>query len=125
MPKDATIRTSLEFAGGTFCERKETTVPDHFSGSMITVTLAAVATLSLPIAMAQAPAKSDAAQDSVVKTPWGEPDLQGIWTDETDTALQRPSKYANQEFFTAAQREELDRERSALLRRGNYSPLST
>src|SRR5258707_3720794 len=67
--------------------------------------------------MAQAPAKSGAAQDSTVKTPWGEPDLQGIWTDETDTPLQRPPKYANQEFFTAAQREELDRERSALLRR--------
>ena len=52
-----------------------------------------------------------------MKTPWGEPDLQGIWTDETDTPLQRPPKYANQEFFTAGQREELDRERSALLRR--------
>jgi hypothetical protein len=53
----------------------------------------------------------------VVKTPWGEPDLQGIWTDETDTPLQRSAKYANQEFFTEAQREELDKERSALLGR--------
>src|SRR6202043_444831 len=53
----------------------------------------------------------------VPRTPWGEPDLQGIWTDETDTLLQRSPKYANQEFFTAAQREELDKERSALLRR--------
>jgi hypothetical protein len=50
-------------------------------------------------------------------TPWGEPDLQGIWTVESDTPLQRPAKYATQEFFTAAQREELDRERSALLGR--------
>jgi hypothetical protein len=50
-------------------------------------------------------------------TPWGEPDLQGIWTDETDTPLQRSPRYASQEFFTAAQRAELDRERSALLRR--------
>jgi hypothetical protein len=52
-----------------------------------------------------------------LKTPWGEPDLQGIWTDETDTPLQRSAKYANQEFFTPAQREELDKERSALLGR--------
>jgi hypothetical protein len=52
---------------------------------------------------------------SVLKTPWGEPDLQGIWTDESDTPLQRPAKYANQEFFTEAQREELDKERSELL----------
>ena len=55
------------------------------------------------------------AKTSTLKTVWGEPDLQGIWTDETDTPLQRSAKYANQEFFTPAQREELDKERSALL----------
>jgi hypothetical protein len=27
--------------------------------------------------------------DAALKTPWGEPDLQGIWTDESDTPLQR------------------------------------
>src|SRR6202035_2890230 len=52
-----------------------------------------------------------------LKTPWGEPDLQGIWMDESDTPLQRPTKYANQEFFTEAQRAELDKERAALLGR--------
>src|SRR5215831_76145 len=90
-------------------------MPDRSSGSMITVTLAAaaVAALSLPLAIAQEPAKSGAAQDSTVKTPCGEPDLQGIWTDETDTPLQRPPKYANQEFFTEAQRDELDKQRAA------------
>src|SRR6266481_3563887 len=94
-------------------------MPDRSSGSMVTVTLAAaaVAALSLPLAMAQAPAKSGAAQDSAVKTPWGEPDLQGIWTDETDTPLQRPPKYANQEFFTEAQRVEIDKARSEILGR--------
>ena len=55
------------------------------------------------------------ASAQVLKTPWGEPDLQGIWTDESDTPLQRPAKYANQEFFTEAQRAELDKERSELL----------
>jgi hypothetical protein len=62
-----------------------------------------------PAASAQVPA--------ALKTAWGEPDLQGIWTIESDTPLQRSPKYANQEFFTAAQREELDKERSTLLRR--------
>jgi len=52
-----------------------------------------------------------------LRTPWGEPDLQGIWMDESDTPLQRPAKYANQEFFTEAQRAELDKERAALLGR--------
>jgi hypothetical protein len=57
------------------------------------------------------------AASQALKTPWGEPDLQGIWTVESDTPLQRPVKYANQEFFTQEQREELDRERAALLGR--------
>ena len=57
------------------------------------------------------------AQSPSLKTPWGEPDLQGIWTDESDTPLQRSPKFANQETFTEAQRAELDRERSALMRR--------
>jgi hypothetical protein len=86
---------------------------DRSLGSTITISLtaAAASTFLLSFAMAQAPAKSDPAQNSTVKTPWGEPDLQGIWTDETDTSLQRPAKYANQEFFTTAQQEELDQER--------------
>ena len=54
---------------------------------------------------------------AALKTPWGEPDLQGIWTGESDTPLQRSPKYANQEFFTEAQRAELDKERAALLGR--------
>jgi hypothetical protein len=52
-----------------------------------------------------------------LKTAWGEPDLQGIWTDEVETPLQRPAKYANQEFFTEAQRAELDQVRSGILNR--------
>ena len=88
---------------------------DRFSEPMVTVAIAATAVsaaISVPITgtSAQAPAASGA----VLKTPWGEPDLQGIWTDEFDTPLQRPAKYANQEFFTEAQREELDKQRAAL-----------
>src|SRR5438309_4497812 len=63
----------------------------------------------------ESPSASVTAAAAALKTPWGEPDLQGIWTDESDTPLQRPAKYANQEFFTEAQREELDKERSELL----------
>jgi len=89
---------------------------ERFSGSMVAVAVAVgSAAISVPVTRtsAQAPTASGAA----LKTPWGEPDLQGIWTDEFDTPLQRPAKYANQEFFTAAQREELDQQRSALLGR--------
>jgi hypothetical protein len=93
---------------------------DRFSGSIITVAVAAAsAVISMPTArtQAQAPLASGTVQmpASALKTPWGEPDLQGIWTDEFDTPLWRPARYANQEFFTKAQREELDRVRSAVL----------
>jgi hypothetical protein len=59
--------------------------------------------------------KAAAASGPPIKTPWGEPDLQGIWTDEFQIPLQRPAKYANQEFFTDAQRAALDKSRAAKL----------
>ena len=51
------------------------------------------------------------------KTAWGDPDLQGVWTDEFQTPLQRAAKYANKELFTDDERAELDRQRAAILRR--------
>ena len=89
---------------------------NRFSRLMVTVTIAAATATSVTILAPVAPtsAEAPAVSGTAPKTPWGEPDLQGIWTDEFDTALQRPPKYANQEFFTEAQRAELDRERSAL-----------
>jgi hypothetical protein len=62
-------------------------------------------------------AQDGVASHTTLKTPWGEPDMQGIWTDEFDTPLQRSAKYANQEFFTEAQRAELDQVRSGILNR--------
>jgi hypothetical protein len=76
--------------------------------TQVTIAQQAPAIPAKPAASASAPS---------LKTPWGEPDLQGIWMDESDTPLQRPAKYANQEFFTEAQRAELDKERAALLGR--------
>jgi hypothetical protein len=95
---------------------------DRLSSSMLTVaiaTAAACALVSVPMtrASAQAPAASVTPPAPTLTTPWGEPDLQGIWTDETDTPLQRSPKFANQEFFTEVQRADLDKERSELLRR--------
>lgn len=51
------------------------------------------------------------------QTPWGEPNLQGIWTDPYQTPLQRPAQFAGKEFFTEEERAELDRQRAELLRR--------
>src|SRR5438132_8909656 len=46
---------------------------------------------------------------SVMKTPWGEPDLQGIWSRDVDIPLQRPARYGDREFLTDEERAELDR----------------
>jgi len=88
-------------------------VHQRFSRPIKTFAIAAAVAVisgSITPTAAQAPAPA-----SAPKTPWGEPELQGIWTDESDTPLQRPAKYAAQEFFTAAQRAELDAARAAVL----------
>jgi hypothetical protein len=96
----------------------EAIMRDRVLGSLITiaVTAAAVgAVVSASVTGTQAQtASAQTATAQTQKTPWGEPDLQGIWTDESDTPLQRPAKYADQEFFTDAQRAELDVQRAAL-----------
>jgi hypothetical protein len=92
------------------------------SGSMILAVMAACGAVMAGLidpAAAQAPAVSAAAPATALKTPWGEPDLQGIWTDLTETPLQRPARYGNQEFFTAEQRTELDKQRLSFLGRDN------
>jgi hypothetical protein len=108
-----------QLARVTCRKAKEAIMSDWFAGSMTRLAIAAAAgsaviSMSIPGTSAQTPATSGAAPAAALTTPWGEPDLQGIWTDESDTPLQRPAKYANQEFFTEAQRAELDRLRSAL-----------
>ena len=79
-----------------------------------TLALAAIAlSAAISVPATWTSAQAPPAFGTALKTPWGEPDLQGIWTDEFDTPFQRSPKYANQEFFTEAQREELDRQRGA------------
>jgi hypothetical protein len=83
---------------------------DRFCTRMITAAIAAaVLGTAISIWSQQSSAQSGAAP----RTPWGEPDLQGIWTDEFDTPLQRAPEYANQEFFTQAQRDDIDRQRGS------------
>jgi hypothetical protein len=83
----------------------------------MTMAVAAVVVYVIAASTTRTPAQAPTASAPVLKTPWGEPDLQGIWTYESDTPLQRLAKYASQEFFTEEQRAELDRERTAMLAR--------
>ncbi len=91
---------------------------DRFSSPMTAAVVVAAAAAAISVAVQRTSAQTTAASvgglGSALKTTWGEPDLQGIWTDETDTPFQRSPKFANQEFFTEAQREEFDRVRATL-----------
>jgi hypothetical protein len=49
---------------------------------------------------AGAPARAAASQSTNMRTPWGEPDLQGIWSGDTLTPLQRPDRWADKPVLT-------------------------
>jgi hypothetical protein len=69
----------------------------------------------VPAASQDPPASGQA----VARTPWGEPDLQGIWTNNYDTPLERPARYKDREFFTEEERAAIDNERARILGLGN------
>ena len=55
------------------------------------------------------------------RTPDGRPDLQGIWTTQTYTPLERPARYAGKEFLTEQEGAELTK----LLTEAGVDPLAT
>jgi hypothetical protein len=92
------------------------------SAAAVTLVLVGFAKLtSIPV-QGQAPRTTATA---ALKTAWGDPDLQGIWNVVYTTPLQRPAQFANREFFTDAERAELDKQRGALLRREQRAATGT
>ena len=69
-----------------------------------------VAVVALIAVVALTPAT--AAAQTGPRTAWGDPDLQGTYTNKTTTPLQRPDNVADREFLTAE--EVANRERAAL-----------
>ena len=55
------------------------------------------------LAVAVALGGASAAGQEAPRTPWGHPDLQGIWVGSTLTPLERPAEYAGREFLTEAE----------------------
>ena len=88
------------------------------SAVVVVATFMKPGTVAVSGQTAAAPSAASAAGTAgAPRTPWGEPDLQGIWTNEFDTPLQRASRYGTREFFTEEERAELDEQRLALLGR--------
>ena len=63
--------------------------------------VAVLAAVALLLKTGRTPVSAQSAQPEAAKagpaptTPWNTPDLQGIWTRDSDEPLQRPAKYAN------------------------------
>ena len=67
-----------------------------FSTLLAVACLAAAATAGQPASAGRAPEGSPAP-----RTPWGAPDLQGVWSHATVTPLERPERHEGREFLTA------------------------
>ena len=83
-------------------------------GALLAVTLASL----VPVLVAgQEPTASTVTPAATADglTPWGEPDLQGIWTVTYKTPLERPAEFAGREFLSDEEMAELDQTRVANL----------
>ena len=49
----------------------------------------------------------------IARMPWGHPDLQGYWTTQTFTPLERPEHLAGQDFFTEEESAALEQQLTA------------
>ena len=72
--------------------------PDPFSRFCVLVLV-----LAMPALIAEAQTKPAPAKWSAPRTPDGQPDLQGVWTNATITPLERPAAMAGKAFLTEAE----------------------
>ncbi len=68
------------------------------TGRFLIAACAAVVVAAL--APVPAPAQTDAEHWTLSRTPWGDPDLQGVWASDSATPLERPKPFADREFLT-------------------------
>ena len=73
-----------------------------------------IACLTLVPAMVQAQQR-DAGAQAPPRTPWGAPDLNGVWDFRTLTPFERPSELANRAFFTEEEAAQFEADRLAEL----------
>ena len=70
--------------------------------------------LSVPLSQPIAAQGQDQPNSAGSRTPWGDPDLQGIWDTRTYTPFERPAEFGAREFMSAE--EAAERERLGLRR---------
>ncbi len=65
---------------------------------------------TLAVVLLTVPALSMAQSTAALRTPWGHPDLQGIWDFRTITPLERPEALGDRAFLTAEEAATLERD---------------
>jgi hypothetical protein len=82
----------------------------HLASRALAVAGAAAICLAPGVdARAQTRGKAGAAsQTNAPRTSWGDPDLQGVWTNATTTPLERPDRFADRTTLTDEERASLD-----------------
>jgi len=71
------------------------------SGVSAAIAVMAVVSLQAQSAPARPAAKpASAVKPYAAKTPWGDPDLQGVWDYKTITPLERPANFGDRQFLT-------------------------
>ena len=84
---------------------------------------AVIAVVSLAPAPAAAQAQSTAADTSMPpRTPWGHPDLQGIWDFRTITPMERPSEFAGKQVLTDEEAATFEEQENRRLNRDLIDP---
>ena len=72
--------------------------------------LAAVLTVIAAVALSPMFAAAQATNATAPRTPWGAPDLQGVWDFRSITPMERPEELADQEFLTEEEAADLEQE---------------
>jgi hypothetical protein len=79
----------------------------RFGGQEVRVVAALIVWVPFAIALVSGQARSSAPNakvssktETTARTPWGDPDLQGVWSYATLTPLERPAAMAGREFYT-------------------------
>jgi hypothetical protein len=80
----------------------------HRSLVSISVLSAVIAVVMLAPGPAAGQAAAAANKSTSSRTPWGDPDLQGIWSNTTTTRLERPAELAGKQTLTDEERQALD-----------------
>jgi hypothetical protein len=97
----------------------------HRDVGVVVAVFAVVSLGAVPASQAQTATQGSGDSWAAPLTPWGEPDLQGVWSYATITPLQRPTELTGREFLTDEEVAEQNIEESTRAssdRRGELTP---